>query len=74
MAEDVIGKMSEDARAEHREQIAQQFASFRRTLDGLASRIYVDHFTEDLTESPEYATIIDGIAKLEQIALEKYRP
>ena len=74
MVEDVIGKMSADKKAEHRSRIAIEFGDFRRDLERLVSKMYVDHFTDDLTKSPEYASIVDSAAKLEQATLERYKP
>lgn len=69
---DTMLNMSEERKAKHREQIAQRFASFRRYLDGLASNMYTDHFTDDLRKSPEYATMLDTVANWERAVLEKY--
>ena len=69
-----VSNISEERKAEHREQIVQQFASFRESLDLLVSRMYTNHFTDDLRKSSEYVTIVDVAANWERAVLEKYGP
>ena len=71
---DVIELMPKEVRAEHRAKIAEEFADFRRGLDDLVSRMYTDHFTDELKRSPEYATIVEAADKLKQTILEMYKP
>lgn len=69
-----MSHLTDDEKAKHREQIVERFQRFRRDLGDLTDNMYTSHFTEEFRESPEYITILDAVARLEQTALEKYMP
>jgi hypothetical protein len=74
MAEDVIGQLSEEQKAKHREDITQDFQNFRRSLETLAYWMYTAHFVEDFENSPEYTAIVDSTARLKQNVLNLKNP
>lgn len=73
MADDVIAMMTKEAKAKHREEIERQFGEFKRSLEGLATRMYVDHFLDDIRNSSEYTIMTDLANRLEKVFLEKYK-